>query len=183
MESKRQLSNAEVALLGLVCERPKHAWQIEKDVEHRDTRSWTDLSQSTIYKQLRALEAAGLVASAKEVVDGRLRKIYAPTLKGKKVLAARLLELLAEPEHLKWRIDLATYNMDLVEPDDAIAALGSYRAALDKRIEDYRRLEHYLVSSDCPTHRLAVARRPVRLLEGEIRWVDEFVAEMKEARG
>lgn len=178
----RALSNADVALLGLLCERPKHAWQIEKDVEHRDTRFWTDLSQSTIYKQLKGLERDGLLASQAEVVDGRARKVYSVTDEGRDALTRRLLELLGEPEHLKWRVDLATYNLDLISSDEAAAALADYRARLRETVDGYRRLEAYLRESGCPWHRLAVAKRPVHLIEAEIEWVGAFLHELEVER-
>ena len=181
MTEDRKLSNAKVALLGLLSEKPKHAWQIEKDVEHRDTRSWTDLSQSTIYNQLRSLEEAGMVESEQEVVDGRARKIYSLTKAGSEALAARLLDLLSEPEHMKWRVDIATYNLDLLPKDEAVAALVAYRSRLREDADGYRKLEEYMASSKCSTNRLAVARRPVHLLEGEIRWVTEFIEELEVA--
>ncbi len=179
MNAARGLSNAEVALLGLLSEKPKHAWQIEKDVEHRDTRSWTDLSQSAIYKQLRSLETEGLVEAASEVVDGRNRKVYSVTPAGRVALETRLLELLSEPEHLKWRVDLATYNVDLVSAESAAEALRAYVAGLRESIEGYRALEEYLRSSGCPAHRMAVARRPVYLLEAEIAWATSFMDELE----
>jgi len=179
---QRSLTNADTALLGLLSERPKHAWQIEKDVEHRDTRSWTDLSQSAIYKQLRLLEADGLVDATTEVVDGRARKVYSVTPQGRRAMADRLIELLSEPEHLKWRVDLATYNIDLIPVDSAIEALLAYRSRLRESVDGYRRLEEYLRGSGCPAHRLAVARRPVHLLEAEISWVGEFVDDLEANR-
>ncbi len=174
-----EISNADTALLGLLSEEPMHAWQIEKEVRERDMRFWTDLSQSTIYKQLRALETAALIDCREEIVDGRLRKVYSLTDPGWAAFRERLRALLARPEHLKWRIDLATYNVDLLPKAEAIEALAAYRAKLEANIKGYRDLEGYLVGSGCPPHRLALARRPVRILEGEIAWLDEFVREIE----
>ncbi len=174
-----EVSNADTALLGLLSEEPMHAWQIEKEVRERDMRFWTDLSQSTFYKQLRALEASGLIDCRQEIVDGRLRKVYSLTDAGWTALRSRLRGLLAAPEHLKWRVDLATYNVDLLPRSDALAALAAYRAKLETNIKGYRDLERFLIESGCPEHRLALARRPVRILEGEIAWLDEFVREVE----
>ena len=175
----RALSDAEVALLGLLAERPKHAWQIEKDVEYRDMRFWTDLSTSTIYKRLDALERAGMVASRTEIVDGRARKVHALTDLGRGTLEARLIELLTEPEHVRWRVDVATYNMDLLSKHEAVTALSAYREKLRDEVRGYGELEDFMRSSDCPSHRLAVARRPVFLLEAEILWVTGFIEALK----
>lgn len=173
------LTNAEVALLGLLSEAPKHAWQIERDVEHRSMRTWTELSQSTIYRQLHALERAGYVASTTDVVDGRARKVYALTDAGRAAVRDRLLAILSAPESPTWSVDLATYNLDLVPTADAIEALTRYRARLREAIAGWQATEEYMVASACPTHRLAVVRRPRYLLAAEIRWVDDFIAELE----
>ncbi|MBC8375118.1 MAG: PadR family transcriptional regulator, partial [FCB group bacterium] len=71
------ISNAEAALLGLLAEKPKHPYQIEKDVEYREMRTWTDLSMSSIYKLLKKLEDQKLVTSEMVLTeDNRARKIY-----------------------------------------------------------------------------------------------------------
>lgn len=178
----KALTNAEVALLGLLSEKPKHPWQIEKDVEFRGMRSWTDLSTSGIYKRLQALEKAGLAASASEIVEGRARKVYALTDLGREALGARLLEMLSEPECVKWGVDLATYNAGLLPAEEAVAALRAYREKLQAGIRCYRELEDYLRESGCPEYRMAVARRPQFLYEGEVRWVDEYVATLEGGR-
>jgi len=172
------IPNADVALLGLLSEEPKHPWQIDKDVEWRDMRFWTDLSQSTIYRQLRALKKAGLVTAREEKAEGRLRKVYSATDAGRAALRERLRELLSEPEHLKWRVDLGTSNLDLLPPEEALEALARYRVKLEENVKCYHELEQFLIDSGCPVHRLALARRPIRLYEGEIRWLDEYVAEL-----
>lgn len=180
MSQPRALTNSEVALLGLLSEKAKHAYQVERDVEHRDMRSWTELSQSTIYRQLTSLHQAGLVEYTQEVVDGRARKVYSLTNAGLDALRDRLLGLLASPESPTWGIDLATYNANLVPAKDAIAALEQYREKLQAGIACWEATEEYMSSCSCPAHRLAVVRRPRYLLEAEIRWVDDFVAELKE---
>ncbi len=182
MPLEYSLSNSEVALLGLLSERAKHAWQIEKDVEHRDMRSWTDLSQSTIYRQLTSLAKAGLVDSAQEVVEGRARKVYSLTDRGRDALSDRLRDILGEPEFPKWAVDLATYNLGLVDPAEALVALRAYCAKLKDKIRCFKETEEYMSSSDCPAHRLAVVRRPVYLLESDLRWAQDFMHELEGAR-
>lgn len=176
---KDSLTNSEVALLGLISEKPKHAWQVERDVEHRDMRSWTELSQSTIYRQLTSLEGQGLVEASTEVVDGRARKVYSLTEDGQAAIHDRLTTLLAEPESPKWRIDLATYNLNLVPLAEAKAALVRYRERLLEQVAGWKATEEYMSSCSCPAHKLAVVRRPRYLLEAEIRWLDDFLAELE----
>lgn len=181
MRQTNALTNSEVALLGLLSEKAKHAYQIGRDAEHRAMRSWTDLSQSTIYRQLTFLHKAGLAESKQAVVDGRARKVCSLTDAGLEALRDRLLNLLADPEAPTWGIDLATYNVGLVPANEAAAALQRYREKLQAGIACREATEENMGSCSCPTHGLAVVRRPRYLLEAEIRWVDDFVAELTKA--
>lgn len=122
-----------------------------------------------------------MVQSTQEVVDGRARKVYSLTNAGLDALRDRLLGLLASPESPTWGIDLATFNANLVPAKDAIAALEQYREKLQAGIACWEATEEHMGWCSCPTHKLAVVRRPRYLLEAEIRWVDGFVAELKEA--
>ncbi|HOX58363.1 MAG TPA: PadR family transcriptional regulator [Candidatus Paceibacterota bacterium] len=179
MKTTKKLSNAETALLGLLCEEPRHPWQIQKVVEHRDMRHWTDLAQATIYSQLRSLKRAGLVECRPQVDRGRLRKVYSVTRAGREALRAKVRELLTEPEPMKWRVDLGTYNLDLLPRREALACLRAYRSKLAQNIACYEKLADYMRGSGCPKSRLEVARRPNYLFRGEVRWVDALLAQLQ----
>jgi DNA-binding PadR family transcriptional regulator len=179
MKTPTALSNAETALLGLLCEEPLHPWQIQKVVQHRDMRHWTDLSQATIYSQLRSLRRARLVECRPQIDQGRLRKVYSVTRAGRAALRARVRTLLTEPELLKWRVDLGTYNLDLLPRREALACLRAYRTKLQGGIACYRNLQKYMEGCGCSKARCAVARRPIYLFQGEIRWVDDFIAQLR----
>jgi DNA-binding PadR family transcriptional regulator len=174
------LSNSEAALLGLLAEGPMHPYQIELEVRERDMRYWTDLSMSSIYKLLRGLEKRELVAGRREVSqENRLRKVYRLTEPGRAALRETILALLAEPEHKKWGIDIAISNLAVLEPPAAGEALRAYRQELAARRREYGELEGYLREVGCPVHRLALARRPMALLAGEIEWVTNYIEELE----
>ncbi len=60
------LTNTELAVLGLLAERPKHGYQIEQDIVERGMREWTEIGFSSIYYILNKLEAAGWLSSGSE---------------------------------------------------------------------------------------------------------------------
>ncbi|MBN1548823.1 MAG: PadR family transcriptional regulator [Syntrophaceae bacterium] len=173
------LSSAEAALLGLLCEGEMHAYQLEKTVAYRSMRDWTDLSMSSIYKVMRKLEKTGLAVSRSDITkSNKIRKTYAVTATGRKAIQAQLLKWLEEPETIKYRLDLAVYNFNHIPRAKALKALKAYRQALGKGIKCYWQLEKFLVKDGCPSFRLALARRPRHLLAAERDWVDAFVKEM-----
>ncbi|MBT8225838.1 MAG: PadR family transcriptional regulator [Dactylosporangium sp.] len=178
MEHEAFVGPAEIALLGLLAEGPQHPWELSKQVAYREMRTWTELSQSTIYKQLRALQARGLVKATEIAVSGRLRHQYSITEAGRQAVEEGILNLLITPSYPRWPIDIASYNIDLVDPNDAMTALAQYAETLRERAGDWARLEDFLRGLGCPSHRWALANRARHMIDGELRWVEEFSAEL-----
>ncbi len=170
------ITSAEAALLGLLSEGEKHPYQIEKDVQYRDMRFWTELSMSAIYKALSKLEFMNFVESAMEISDeNRARKVYRLTPEGEEAFTEKIRELLQEPEHLRWQADVAFYNLDMLKKEEQISLLQNYRNALEKKIGEYRALEAFLVESKCSIYPQSIALRPIFMMQGEILWVDDFI--------
>ena len=72
-------------LLGLQAERPRHDYEIEKTLEERGMREWTDLAFSSIYYLVKKLERAGRVSTVDDISwagDQRRRRTYALTAEG-----------------------------------------------------------------------------------------------------
>jgi DNA-binding PadR family transcriptional regulator len=169
------ITNKEMALLGLLHEEPMHPYQIEKVVQYRDMRFWTEMSMSSIYKVLSNLEIKGLVKSEMSISDtNKPQRTYSLTDEGKKALSSKVIELISEPEHLIHRIDLGTYNMDAADPKEVGHALGRYEKKLLEDLKGYRDLEGFMRGEGCAENRLAVAIRPQFLIKGELEWLKRF---------
>jgi DNA-binding PadR family transcriptional regulator len=169
------ITNKETALLGLLHEGPMHPYQIEKVVQFRDMRFWTEISMSSIYKVLSNLEVKGLVTSEVSISDSnKPQRTYSLTEEGSRALSKRVIEILSEPEHLIFRVDLGTYNMDAADPKDIEKALESYGKRLREDLKGYKDLEVFMRDLQCSENRLAVAVRPQFLIEGELEWLDAF---------
>ena len=176
-----EISNTETALLGLLSEQPMYPYQIEQEVKYREMRFWTELSMSSIYKLLIKLEKDRLVTCTNEISSGnRLRKLYTISDEGIKYLRLKLENLLSEPEHIRWRIDIGTYNSTLLTDKKIKEAFKKYRQALEGKIKGYESLLRFLRESNSPSHRLAIAMRPIYLLKSEIQWIDTYLDEYGE---
>lgn len=176
------LRNAEAALLGLLMEGPRHPYQIEKDVEERDMRSWTDLSMSTIYKVLRRLELAGLVdVKQDKPVGDRVRHIYRATASGRKALQAYLRRELSKHDTAKSAFDVAIYWSDSLTDAEVAALLATYREGLVEHVEFWKCMVGYLADCGCPKSDQALCARKAAMLEGELRWLDGYRQELGHA--
>ena len=53
------LTPAELTVLGLIVEQPRHGYDLEQVIEERGIRQWTDIAFSSIYYVLAKLEKRG----------------------------------------------------------------------------------------------------------------------------
>ncbi|HEY1013810.1 MAG TPA: PadR family transcriptional regulator, partial [Herpetosiphonaceae bacterium] len=94
----KELTNAELAILSLVAERPRHGYEIEQVIEERGMRDWTEIGFSSIYYVLKKLERAGLAAGASEPTErGQTRIVYQATAAGGAALRAAVADALSTP--------------------------------------------------------------------------------------
>jgi DNA-binding PadR family transcriptional regulator len=75
-------------LMGVLRRGPAHGYAIITALrEHSDGH--LDLAEGTIYPALHRLERAGLIQSSLDSVDGRRRRTYSLTARGRQEFAAR----------------------------------------------------------------------------------------------
>lgn len=132
-----ELTNAEYAVLGLLMERPSHGYDLERTIQTRGMREWTELAFSSIYFILNKLEKRGLAQSRRDPAK-RTRKLYSPTHTGKLAFQAATEKALAIPHPLYPSILLGLSNWQTAPPGVGIKALGT---RLDALLEIQGRVE------------------------------------------
>ena len=76
------MNNAELAILGLLAEKPRHGYQLERLVQQRNMRDWADLALSTIYYTLKQLQKKAWLSTRPGEPGQRGRTIYELTPPG-----------------------------------------------------------------------------------------------------
>jgi DNA-binding PadR family transcriptional regulator len=119
------VSNAELALLSLLSEQPRHAYEIEQVIEERNMRDWTEIGFSSIYRLLSKLETAGWLSSQLQPPEGRgpARKVFQLTPAGKKAWHEAALQNLAKPERKFSSFLLGLDNLCALPPSEAQQAI------------------------------------------------------------
>jgi DNA-binding PadR family transcriptional regulator len=178
------ISNKETALLGLLSEKPMHAYEIETNIKERGMRDWTEISMSSVYKLLKKLEEKSLVTSSVALSKNNVaQKTYTLSKEGKDAVREKIKALLSEPEKTIYRVDLASSNLRLLTKKEALSCLDGYEKKLIEGIKCYKELEKYLLSCSCPGYRMALAKRPQHLLKAELQWVREYRKEVEKGTG
>lgn len=81
-------NNVDLLLMGVLRQGPAHGYAIIAALRERSDGEF-DLAEGTIYPALHRLERAGLIESSVESAQGRRRRTYALTARGRKEFAAQ----------------------------------------------------------------------------------------------
>jgi len=182
--SKYRLKHKYFVVLGLISERMPigcHAYDINKRIDERGMRSWTNIgtpSRSSLYNILENLERDRLLESHTEEVDNRIRKIFIITDFGYKVLKKRTFDVI--------------FNFNVMYDEDFDMAFSMYpilpykeqikvfKSALNIVIEHKKSLEqtynediHWMVNVK------GLFIRPIKIYEAHIDFFNWVLEEIK----
>ncbi len=176
------MTNAELAVLSLVAQQPRHGYEIEQVIEERGMRRWTEIGFSSIYFLLKKLERQKLIKGEWEKTKrGRERwaKVYRPTPAGQEAFRAAIIEVLSMPQPSPRPLMLGLANLPAVTPSEAMAALGQYSQNLKTKMEilrtalDNKQHSHpYFVD--------AMFELGLKVIQAELEWVEKFTRQIQE---
>lgn len=176
------MTNAELAILSLVVEQPRHGYEIEQVIEERGMRDWTEIGFSSIYYLLKKLEGKGLIeGQLQEAERGPARKVYQATPTGREAYRAAVLDALAVPRRWYSTLLLGLSGLPDVPLAEAVAALRQYRAALVERRDVVQ--AKWDLQRPLPGFIDALFDYSVTMIQAEITWVEAFVAETEAHHG
>jgi len=173
------ISNLEASVLGLICEGFRYGYEMEKVIEERNMRHWTEIAFSSIYYVLKRLEKKGLITSAAERVSGRSRKVYAVTPQGKEEMKEKVRDLISSHHPVTDPFHLGIGNLYRLTQREIIAGLRSYIESLGEREQSFRNRLAVMENSEWPPHIRGLVTRPLAMLEAERSWVMAYVEELE----
>jgi DNA-binding PadR family transcriptional regulator len=172
------MTNAELAILSLIAETPRHGYEIEQVIEERGMREWTEIGFSSIYYLLKKLEKDGLVESELIPTGGRgkARRIYTATESGRASLLDSTLEALSTPQQCRPAILLGLGNLPIVSADQAQIALEAYKSNIEKKLAEVSTTLE--AQRPIPSHVELLFGHSIAMLEAEMNWVEKILATM-----
>jgi DNA-binding PadR family transcriptional regulator len=163
---------SEIALLGLLAEKPRYGYELDKIIEARGMREWTDIAFSSIYAVLRGMEKKGLAAATTEVAGNRVRKLFSITKEGKRALREAVKSQIAEPVKQNDLMMLALANITVLSADER-------REAAEARIGAQKSVAVYLrkklgENAKSPDYVRAMFERSLMLIDADIVFTEDF---------
>jgi DNA-binding PadR family transcriptional regulator len=164
----------ELAVLGLLKERPMHGYQLSRELGDSLGGLWR-VSYGSLYPTLRRLESdAAIESEAGDVRGARRKKVYRITPKGEQIF----LELLQETpqdtqtEDARFRMRLAFFRY--LPPETRIRLLERRRQALQGRLATIAESLRTGRSTDDYGRALIEHNRSVT--ESDITWLEQLIA-------
>jgi len=173
------MTNAELAILSLIAEEPRHGYQIEQVIEARGMRDWTEIGFSSIYYLLKKLEKEGLVEGRLEKAEGRgpARKVYHLTPAGGEAWVQASLGALSTPKLTASHFLTGLANLPGLPEDAAIKALKDYHSKLEER---YQHLKAQVeAQSPLPDFVEALFDYSYAMLNAERDWIKGYIKQLE----
>ena len=157
-------SDADIVVLSLLAEQPRHGYALARVMEQRGYRQWTSLAFSSVYYLLKRLSERGLL-EPDEGSQGR-RTVFRVTEAGRRELRQAAGERLLTPAPPSAGV-LPALNAYSRLDDPALAALLARRAeALLGRLDELRALRAQVDEE----HALAIFDYEILRQEADLAW-------------
>ena len=174
------MNEREAAVLGLLCEEPLYGYTIEKIIDERGMRYWTDIGFSSIYYVLKRLESRGLIASSCEQQENKpSRKVYTITTDGRKMMNGKIRSLLAGPRRVPSPFDLGIGYNFLLPHEETVACLRERVSSLDRSIRLLKKRKKTHQENNRPYFVIALFDRALVHMAAEKDWVETFIREVE----
>lgn len=157
-------SDADIVLLSLLAEQPRHGYDLDRVIEQRGYRQWTSLAFSSVYYLLKRLSERGLL-EPDEGSQGR-RTVFRVTEAGRRELRQAAGERVLAPAPPSAGV-LPALNAYSRLDDPALAAVLARRAeALLGRLDELRALRAQVDEE----HALAIFDYEILRQEADLAW-------------
>ncbi len=173
------LTDAEMLVLGLVAEMPRHGYQLEQEIEERGMREWTQIGFSSIYFVLTKLETMKLVVAKRPPeakANSRAKKIYAVTKAGRRALVTQTLTALRTVRPTYSSALLGMINWSVLKRGQALEALQARRNAVEAEVARLGAIQ--VEQQPLPDYVEALFEYSLGQLRAEAEWLSRTLAYM-----
>ncbi|TWT44328.1 Transcriptional regulator PadR-like family protein [Phycisphaerae bacterium RAS1] len=177
----KALTDAELLLLGLAAEMPRHGYQLDQVIRQRGMREWTQIGFSSIYFVLGKLQKLRLVAAKKSAAvkagkqaeksrsGTKTRKVYSVTPAGRRALAAQTIAALRDVRPAYASVLLGMINWPALRREQALDALQARSKTVEAEVARLRAIQ--VERQPLPDYVEALFDYSLGQLRAEAEWV------------
>lgn len=165
----------EIAILGLLKERPMHGYELKKRLSFMLGHFWT-VSYGSLYPALKRLEKTGAIERAYSVKEKtRNRNVYRITPRGETDFISLLSDTgtaasLSDTD----KFDLRMAFFQYLEPETRLKLLEKRRQLLEEQVAKFK--AYRSTNRDQDRYQTGLMRHKVDQTKSDIRWLDRLIA-------
>lgn len=171
------LTTSEQLILGILAEKSRHGYEIEKVIVERGMRAWTGIGFSSIYYLLGKLEKAELVISPASDNKSKARKLYTITAKGISTCTDATRKTLAQSQaHEPLLVGLA--NSPLLDSAELVQLLNERRKQNEEAAQEIKQAQR--AQGQLPAFVQAIFAYNIYKLNAEAQWAKATINKLQE---
>jgi len=177
------MTNAELAILSLIAEKPRHGYEIEQVIEARGLREWTEIGFSSIYYVLNKLEKDNLIKNQLQQPEGKgpARKVYHITTQGRQAHREAALAALSTPQSGSSPFLLGMSNLPGLPREQVLTALRKYASQTREKLTSM--LSSAQAQQPLPHVAEAMFDYSRAMAEAELNWINDFIQQLEVKNG
>ena len=125
------MSTIDLIILGLLCQSPKSAYDLQKQIETRNLSRWVKVGSFTVYKKVALYETKGYVTS-QTVKNGKMpeKTIYTITQSGKEVFTELMTKFSLSETRVFLDFNAVIVNLSLLDNDSIIEYINNIKNSI-----------------------------------------------------
>ncbi len=176
------MSTIDLILLGSLCQSPKSAYDLQKQIEARNLSRWVKIGSFTVYKKVVQYEAKGYVVS-ETVKNGNMpeKTLYTVTPTGRECFREWMIRFSLAETRVFLDFNAVIVNMALLENGLAAECIKNIRKSIQTTKAQIA--EQLPTHQDIPLFGRTILEQQFMLLETLEKWEDNFEKELKKEAG
>lgn len=167
------MSTIDLIVLGMIKEKEQSAYDLQKNVEHRNISKWVKVSTPSIYKKVVHLEEKGYI-KGNILKEGNMpqKSIYHITDKGDKYFFELMKKSSMQIVNLFLDFNAVVTNLEMVSKLEQKELIESIDYQIYQFQNAVTQLEKHRV--DIPLTRKTIIKQQVLLSEALNKWIKDF---------
>ena len=176
------MSKNEIAVLGLLSERPMYGYEIHQEIKRREMDYWAKIKLPSIYSTLTRLEELQFIQAGKEKV-GKMpeRNVYAITPAGREKLKKLVTSCLREDDRPEWSFGLGVAFLFGAPREVVLEALQQRRADLVTCLADLEEHNKNAVVEKIPFNWHMLIENGQKHMQLELDWLNGLIEKVRSA--
>ena len=173
------MSKNELAVLGLLSEKPMYGYEIHQEIKRREMDYWAKIKLPSIYNTLTRLEEQRYIQAGKEKV-GKMpeRTVYAITPAGQEKLKEMVVHFLRDEDRPEWSFGLGVAFIFGAPREIVLEALQQRRQSVTKCLADLGQ-EKEAYRERIPFNWYMLIEHGQKHMELEMEWLNTLIEKIK----